>query len=132
MADPTPAEIEATKKKAADDKKTAEAAEKQMLEDQKTAAAELAKTPVVVSGRAGGAFSIEGPGLGSSGHLTIGGRPISTTRWDDRSIRGVLPPAVKGAVVLTTDSGVRHGTFPAPVVVITKTTTVETSTAPVK
>ncbi len=113
MADPTPAE-KAAADKAAEDKKAAEANEKQLLADQKAAAEELAKTPVVVVGRAGGAFSIDGPGLGSSGILTIGGRQVVTTRWDDRSVRGILPAGIKGDVVLSNAAGTRKGVFPTP------------------
>lgn len=74
----------------------------------------LAEKPVVVVGTDGGPFNIDGEGFGSSGTLTIGGQQIKTTRWNDKSIKGTLPKGVKGAVVLQTGSGVRHGVFPAP------------------
>jgi colicin import membrane protein len=109
--------------KAAADKVTAQAAEdkknaERAAEEQKAAAEELAKVPVVVSGDAvlGGPFNIYGHSFGASkGVLTIGGREIPTARWDDTVIGGSLPPGTKGEVVLTTEKGVRHGTFPAPV-----------------
>lgn len=61
---------------------------------------------VQVHGRPGGAFSIEGTGFGSSGDLRIGGRTIPTTRWQDNSVKGQLPPDLEaGDVVLKTQSG---------------------------
>lgn len=75
-------------------------------------AAETVPPPVVIHGSAGGAFSINGPGLGTGGTLTVGGQAIPTPRWEDRTIRGVMPPDAQGEVVLTTPNGVRRGTFP--------------------
>jgi hypothetical protein len=109
----------------ADDTK---AYEEQLKKDQLAAAAEVLKTPVVIHGREGIGFSIDGPGLGSSGTLTIGGRVIPTTRWDDRAIRGILPHGVRGAISLHTQNGVRTGVFPTPPPpVVTTTTTVTKS-----
>lgn len=105
---------------------TAAVNEEQAKKDQLAAADQRANEPVVVIGRAGMAFTIDGPGLGSGGTLTIGGRPIPTTRWDDRSIRGTLPPGVSGDVVLNANGVTRRGTFPTPVHEVTKTTTVTT------
>lgn len=112
------------------DKKKAD----QRAEDQKKLEAEQSKVPVIIAGDAvlGGPFSITGPGLGNGGVLTIGGREIPTTRWDDRSIRGELPPATKGDVVLKTDSGTRRGTFPPPKPVVAKVTTTTVETVPSK
>lgn len=120
------ARVAADKAAAADQK----AAEQQMLADQKAAANELLKTPVIIAGTAGSAFSIDGPGLGDSGTLTIGGRVIPTTRWEDRTIRGQLPQGVRGDVVLTTPTGVRKGVFPHVRKEAVKTTTVTTEVVP--
>ena len=111
--------------------KLAKANEAQIAADQKAAEEAVLKTPVIINGRAGGAFSIDGPGLGASGTLFIAGRVIPTTRWDDNSIRGILPPNVAGPIRLQTDKGDRTGVFPTPKInVVTKTTTVETATVP--
>jgi hypothetical protein len=117
----TPEEYRA--KEAADKK-----VEAQIAADQVAKAAHVNAEAVVIVGAGGSAFNINGVGFGGSGLLTIGGRPIPTTSWTDTKIRGALPYGVKGAVVLTTSSGVRHGVFPhvPPVVTKTTTTTVET------
>lgn len=100
--------------------------------DQKAREEELARQPInVVGSTMGGPFTIGGVGFGSSGTLTIGGREIPTTRWDDNQIRGVLPPGVKGDVVIKTGSGERHGTFPTPPPQ-TETVTTQTITRPVQ
>jgi hypothetical protein len=102
--------------------------EAQLAADQRAKAAHVNAQEVVIVGVEGSAFNINGVGFGGSGLLTIGGRPIPTTKWDDTKIRGQLPYGVAGAVVLTTSTGVRHGVFPhvPPVVTKTTTTTVET------
>jgi len=108
------------------------AAEKQVqkheedLKKQQTAVVESAESAtVVVHGREGGAFSIEGSGFGSKGTLSIGGQVIPTTRWDDRSIRGILPVGTRGIVELKTSNGTRYGAYPAPAPVpMTRTTTI--------
>lgn len=122
-----------TANRAADDArvKAEQAANARREAQQKAEDDALLKEPVVIHGRAGGAFSIDGPGLGSSGTLIIGGQVIPTTRWDDRSIRGTLPVGTQGAIRLQTQKGERHGTFPTPRVQVTKTTTtVETQVVP--
>jgi len=106
-------EEKAAADKVASNKKLADPA----AADQKAAADELNKVEVVVTGDAvlGGPFNIYGSGFGASkGTLSIGGRDITIGRWDDTVIGGSLPPGTKGAVALTTDKGVRHGTFPTP------------------
>lgn len=100
--------------KAADDKKKAEkdAAEaaKKMPPER---VAELSQQPVVIVGGPG-VFNINGPGLGKSGRLTIGGHDVPTTRWEDRTVRGEIPDGLKGEVVLETSDGViRKGVYPA-------------------
>lgn len=56
---------------------------------------------VVVVGRVGGPFNINGEGFGTSGTLMISGRTIPTTRWNDVSIKGQLPDDLKpGPIVL--------------------------------
>lgn len=108
--------------------------EAKIAADQRLAAEELSKIPVVVVGdeKLGGPFSIHGSGYGSSGSLTVGGRLIPTTKWTDNTIKGQIPAGVKGAVVLTTAKGVRHGTFPHVLPIVTKTTTVTVETVPAK
>jgi hypothetical protein len=97
---------------------------------QKSAAAAIAATPVIIpgDGKHDEPLSITGEGFGMQGSLTIGGVVIKTTRWTDRSIKGVIPAGVRGAVVLTTAGGVRHGTFPHVAPTVTKTTTVTVET----
>jgi len=72
----------------------------------------------VLSGRrAGGAFGIVGEGFGSSGTLTISGRPIPTTLWTDKDIRGLLPiDLVPGDVTVASSDGksVQKGVWPTP------------------
>lgn len=71
----------------------------------------------VISGRhAGSAFGIVGEGFGGSGSLTIGGRPIATTLWTDKDIRGILPIDLKpGEVIVTGSTGVvQKGVWPRP------------------
>ena len=133
----TPEEEKVAAEKAAIDKKAADVqaaadkkAQEQMAADQRAAAEDRNKQPVLVVGAPGSVFSISGAGFGGSkGKLTIGGREVEITRWQDNSIKGLLPPAVKGAVELTTSSGVRKGIFPPPAppvaVVTTTVTTVE-------
>ena len=70
-----------------------------------------AKKPVVIEGGPG-AFCIYGPALGTAGTLTINGVYIKTTRWDDLSVRGVLPEGLRGEIVLTRADGVvRKGVY---------------------
>lgn len=129
----TAADKAAAASKEADEaaQKAAKAAEDQALADQKELVATQLKTPVIIEGRAGGAFSITGEGFGDSGVLFIGGRVIPTTRWDNMSIRGTLPPGIKGPIRLQTANGDRHGEFPTPKQKTTSTVTiVETSVAP--
>lgn len=124
--------------KAAADKAAAEAqaaadkaAAEQALADQKALAEEQSKMPVIVHGTAGGPFSIDGTGFGGSGTLTIGGRTIQTVRWEDRTIRGTVPPGTRGEVVLTTASGVvRKGTFPYSPPQATRVTTTVVEAVP--
>lgn len=116
----TPEEIKAASDKALGlslDKAATEQAAKnaaQVEADQKTANEALAKVPIVVTGDAvlGGPFNIYGIHFGPRGTLRIGDREITVGRWDDNVIGGSLLPGTRGAVVLTTSSGVRHGTFP--------------------
>lgn len=71
----------------------------------------------VLSGRyAGGAFGIVGEGFGKSGSLTIGGRPIATTLWTDKDIRGILPHDLQpGEVIVVSVDGVgQKGVWPPP------------------
>lgn len=70
--------------------------------------------PLVISGRPGGAFNIDGSGFGTSGVVTIGGRMIPTTSWRDHSVRGQLPADVtEGAVIVqTAGGGTQTGSFP--------------------
>lgn len=114
MADDTKAVADkaAAEKLAAENQAAVEKAAADQQAANKAALAAQAKAPIVVVGRAGGAFTIDGPGLGPSGTLVIGGRLIPTTRWDDKSVRGQLPEAISGAVVFTNEKGVRHGIFP--------------------
>ncbi len=118
------------------------AAEKQVQEnddrlkkEQTAAVQSAASATVVVHGREGGAYAIEGSGFGGSkGTLTIGNQDIPITRWEDRTIRGILPVGVRGLVELKTSSGVRYGAYPAPpapVVTTVTTTTVEKTPVPV-
>lgn len=54
------------------------------------------KKELVISGRLGGAFNIDGVGFGyEPGSLTISERHIETTRWNDVSIKGQLPADLK-------------------------------------
>lgn len=134
-AEKAAADKAATDKAAADKAAADKRAGEQQAKDQRAGAEELAKTPVIVVGDAklGGPFSISGSGFGGSkGTLTIGGRVFDTTRWNDVSVKGQLPPGVRGDVVLTTSSGVRRGVFPHPVENIVKTTTVTVETVPAK
>lgn len=118
MADAqNPATPQTAADKAAADKLAAEqtrAREEQIKKDQLAQAQQKNSEEIRIVGVAGGPFNITGAGFGASGTLTVGGREIPTTRWDDNSIRGTLPPGVKGAVVLKTSSGERKGTFPSP------------------
>jgi len=124
------AEAEKAAKEAAD-KKAAEQ-EKAQQEEQRRAAEELEKQPIYVVGIPGGVFAIDGPGLGSSGTLKIGGQQVQTTRWGDNSVRGILPVGVKGTVELDYGGGKRFGVYPSkpPSVVKTTTTTVEYENRP--
>lgn len=74
-------------------------------EEDKAAAANVKKSAFIFAGRAGEPFSVSGEGFGSSGSLTIGGTPIETSRWNDRSVKGFVPVGAKGAIVLTTTTG---------------------------
>lgn len=114
--------------KAAQDKKDSD----RIAADQKAAADERTKDPVHVSGDpvAGGPFAIYGVGLGSSGTLTIGGKDVKITSWNESRVKGTLPPNTKGDVVLSTGTGVRHGVFPSPPQVVGKRTTVTEETVP--
>ena len=68
--------------------------------------------PFMLVGRAGGPFSIEGIGFGTKGKLTIGGRVIPTTRWIDRSIKGMLPQDIdSGEIIIQTEEGNRRSTY---------------------
>lgn len=102
----------ANEEQAAANAKAARAADEKAAQTAKDAVVADAKKPVVIVGRPGGAFNIDGVGFGGSGQLTIGGRVIVTTSWRDTRIKGQIPEGISGAVVLTTDSGVRHGVFP--------------------
>lgn len=104
--------------------KQAKANEDQAQKDQRAAADIAASEPIVLHGRPGGAFSIEGSGFGGSkGTLKVGDQVITTTRWDDNHIRGILPIGVRGVVELSTSAGLRHGVYPSPKKVVTTTTT---------
>ena len=95
--------------------KLVKAAEDQAAKDKLAADAANAKKSVIIVGRSGGAFNIDGEGFGNSGTLTIGGRQITLTAWQDTRVKGQLPVDVRGAVVLQTESGiVRHGVYPTP------------------
>ena len=78
---------------------------------------EAANRVFVLNGVPGGAFSIDGPGLGAggAGHvLSVNGVLVPTTRWDDRSIRGTLPPDAKpGPVTIQAGPKVLKGTYGA-------------------
>lgn len=69
------------------------------------------------SGTAGTPFNVDGVGFGSGGTLSVSGRLIPTTRWNDTSIKGVLPKDLKGGeIVITPMDGevagvVQKGTF---------------------
>lgn len=82
----------------------------------------------VFSGRhAGGAFGIVGEGFGSSGSLTISGRPVPTTLWTDKDIRGMLPADLKPGEVIVHGATVQKGVWPQPhppAVTVTTTTSV--------
>lgn len=87
--------------------------------------------PFVFAGRrAGAAFGITGEQFGSSGSLTIGKRPIPTTLWSDKDIRGTLPADVQpGEIVVTGGTGVvQKGTWPPPHPAPTTTVTTTTVT----
>lgn len=115
--------------KAAADKAAADA--EKAARDRAAAEAKAPVPPFVFSGRrAGGAFGIVGEKFGSSGSLTIGGRPIATSLWTDKDIRGTLPAdLLPGDVVLTGATGVvQKGVWPQPhpkPVVTTTTVTIE-------
>ena len=109
----------------------AKANEERIAAEQRAAADARNAEPVIVIGDAklGGPFTIDGPGLGNSaGSLIIAGQVVKTTSWTDLHIKGTVPAGLKGEVVLTTDSGVRHGTWPYVKPVVTKTTTVTVET----
>lgn len=71
---------------------------------------------VTVVGRPGGPFNIEGEGFGTGGSVVIAGRTVEITRWNDRSVKGMLPadlPAT-GDVTLTPAGGTPFtGKWPA-------------------
>lgn len=105
----TSEELEAAERKKAAEKAKADEVAAQL---QRERDAELAKIPVQIVGGPG-LFNISGPGLGKPGILTIGGREVRTTRWDDRTIRGEIPEEFKGEVILTNAAGlVRKGVYP--------------------
>jgi hypothetical protein len=111
--------------------KQAKANEDQLKKDQLAASDAAAAEPIVLHGRPGEAFSIDGSGFGASkGTLKIGDRMIDTTRWDDTHVRGLLPLGVRGVVELTTASGVRHGVYPSPRKVVVTTTTITVEKTP--
>lgn len=84
----------------------------------------------VFSGRhAGGAFGIVGEGFGTSGTLTIGGRPIPTTLWTDKDIRGMLPVDLQPGEVVVHGATVQKGVWPQPHPPAV-TTTITTTTTP--
>jgi hypothetical protein len=72
-----------------------------------------AQQPIVIHGRPGGPFTIDGSGFGDApGTVLVGGRALSVTRWNDRSIKGTLPPDIKdGDIVVQTTAGDKKGTF---------------------
>lgn len=70
------------------------------------AAKQALKDQLKFSGKPGGPFNIDGAGFGTSGSVSIGGRQIPTTRWNDRSIKGSLPSDTPdGEVVVRTADG---------------------------
>lgn len=88
-------------------------------EDQKAidARAKAGKQDIVVTGRPGGLFNIDGSGFGEkAGSLLIGDRVIETTRWNDRSIKGMLPADLPetGTVEVRTINGKLTGKWPSP------------------
>jgi hypothetical protein len=66
---------------------------------------DAANKQFVLSGAPGSAFSVDGPGLGTGGTLTVNGVVVPTTRWDDRSIRGILPVDAKPGPVVIQQTG---------------------------
>ena len=86
-------------------------------EDAKVKAAAVAAKPVVINGRPGGPFSIDGDNFGDAkGEVRVGGRTLPVTRWNNQSIKGTLPADVKaGAVEVVTALGTLSGEFPAKV-----------------
>lgn len=74
----------------------------------------MEKTPIKISGRAGGPFSIDGDGFGSTqGKVSVGGSTLTITRWSDTSIKGTLPDDVDdGDIVVKPASGPEYrGTY---------------------
>lgn len=99
------------------------------LQQQQRLAAEQQNTAEVrIVGQPGGPFSIDGADFGQPGELLIGGVRIDVTRWNDNSIKGVLPRGIKGDVLLKTSTGVRRGTYPPKPIVATTTTTTTVTT----
>ena len=45
----------------------------------------------VFSGRVGGTFNIDGDNLGVLGTVLIDGQAVEVTRWNERSIKGMVP-----------------------------------------
>jgi hypothetical protein len=73
-----------------------------------------ANAPISLKARAGYPFNLEGRGFGNEkGVLTVNGRTLETSRWNDRSVKGQLPHDIEsGEVTLRTASGhERKGTF---------------------
>ena|SRR6266496_5533566 len=64
---------------------------------------------LVMSGKAGKPFSIDGQGFGNGEgdvSVAVSGRLVMTTRWNDHSIKGELPKDIKpGDVVVRTSEG---------------------------
>jgi hypothetical protein len=74
------------------------------------------KTPVQISGVAGGPFNIEGKGYGTTaGTVIISGRVLPTTSWQDHVIKGMLPMDLPpGPVSVKTATGEWTGVWPMP------------------
>lgn len=58
----------------------------------------------VVSGNAGGRFTIRGNGFTASGTVTLNGKQLNTTAWGNEQIEGHLPADAKsGEIVVWID-----------------------------